>query len=207
MTTLYIIRHAQATGNQDMRFQGSTDNGLSEYGRLQIAALSARCRDLRLDRIYTSPLRRAAETAEAVGAGRGIPITVREDLREIDCGEWEGMTWDSIRYDRAEEFETWVSRPHEFQARLGEPMRSVSERVNRAWDQIVDENPGGCVAIVSHGCAIRNLMCRIYGLPLEQLSQTPWMDHAAITAVECTGRVPVIVYENDMRHLQGVVLQ
>ena len=204
MTRLFIVRHAQATGNQEKRFQGSTDNDVSEYGRLQLAALSARCHSLPLDRIYTSPLLRAVETAKAVDAGRGIAILERNELREIDCGVWEGMTWDSIRRQRAAEFETWTSKPHEFQAPGGEAMSSVFSRMNHVFREILEDNPGGCVAIVSHGCAIRNLMCRIHGRPFEQLSQTPWMDHAAVTAVEDSAAGLSIVFENDIRHLEKI---
>ncbi len=204
MTKLFIVRHAQATGNQDKRFQGSTDNDISAYGRLQLAALSERCHRLPLDRIYTSPLRRAVETAKAVGAGRRLAILERQELREIDCGVWEGMTWDTIRCERAAEFETWVSKPHEFQAPGGEAMRSVFSRMNHILGEILEDNPGGCIAIVSHGCAIRNLMCRIHGLPFEQLSQTPWMEHAAITAVEDSAAGLSIVFENDIQHLQKI---
>ena len=85
-TRLILVRHCEAEGNFRRLFQGSTDAPVSEKGRVQLDLLSVRCRNMAIDRIYTSPLRRARETAEAVNRYHHLPVEVRDGLREIDGG-------------------------------------------------------------------------------------------------------------------------
>ena len=90
MTTLYIIRHGETTGNDAGRFQGSTDCGLSERGYAQVERLGERCRDLPFEVLISSPLVRARETASAANRHHGLPMRIDADLAEMHCGDWEG---------------------------------------------------------------------------------------------------------------------
>lgn len=88
-TVVYLIRHAEAEGNFIRRFHGITDSNVTEKGKLQAQKLAERLKNVHFDVIYSSPLKRAFYTASKIAEGRDIKIIVREDLIEINGGEWE----------------------------------------------------------------------------------------------------------------------
>ena len=87
VTTLYLVRHAEAEGNVREFFQGNTDTALTEKGRRQLDCLAERFRDVPLDAVYTSPFQRALQTAEAVNRHHGLPLHQEFALREINGGD------------------------------------------------------------------------------------------------------------------------
>ena len=89
MTTVYLVRHAKSIGNTERIFQGRSNLGLSAEGRAQLPQLAERFRNIPLEAVYSSPLQRAVQTAEAVGHYHNLPIQTEEDLSEIYAGEWE----------------------------------------------------------------------------------------------------------------------
>ena len=91
---LYLVRHGETHSNRERRFQGQLDVPLSPAGHEQAVALGRWLADrpARFDALYSSDLRRAAQTAETVGAHLGLTPILTPALREIDCGEWQGLT-------------------------------------------------------------------------------------------------------------------
>ncbi len=201
-TRVLVIRHGEAQGNLERTFQGHTDAPISENGRKQLELLSVRCRNMSIDAIYTSPLIRAQETAEAVNQFHKVPIRVREDLMEIHGGVWEGEKWAELPDRFPQEALAWSLQPHTFAPRGGEPMRRVYERMRCAVLGIAEEHLGGQVCVVSHGCAIRNLLCWAMGYPIERLQQVDWCDNTGLTLLELDGQLrPRVLYANDASHL------
>jgi alpha-ribazole phosphatase len=93
---LTLIRHGTTSWNASRRFQGQTDVPLSEVGRAQAAAIAAVLRSETFDRIYSSDLSRALETARILAASRNTEVAPDRRLREFDFGRWEGLTWEQI---------------------------------------------------------------------------------------------------------------
>ncbi len=206
VTTLYLVRHAQAQGNVEGTFQGSTDTPISENGRLQLERLAQRFLQFPIQKVYSSPLRRARQTALALNRYWQAPLRLRRGLLEIQCGDWEGRPWEELKRLEAEEYSVWQTSPHEFCARGGERMAHVYARICGAMQAIARENPGGSVAVVSHGCALRNYLCWVHGFPFEQLRRVPWMEHTGITRVDIReDGVPRLIFENDTRHLDAAM--
>ncbi len=152
MTELLLVRHAETEWNREGRWQGHADPPLNEAGRAQARALAEALAGERLDAIYTSDLRRAAETAEILGAALGHAVTLDPDLREIDVGSWSGLTRDDV----ARRFPDWETHdgesPDELQARVVGAVRRIAQR-----------HPDGQVLIVTHGGSIRSLERHLYG--------------------------------------------
>ena len=96
-TTLVLVRHGETDWNRERRYQGHADTPLNDAGRRQAGELAERLRTERLDAIYTSPLRRASETAEIIAVQHGLQAKALEALREIDVGDWQGLTLDEVR--------------------------------------------------------------------------------------------------------------
>ena len=111
LTTIYLVRHCEAMGNINRIFQGHTDEEISDNGRLQLEKLAERFRDIHLDALYSSPLKRAYRTAEAVNRYHQLPIHTDERLIEINGGHWEEKPWEALPELYPDEWAAWSCRP------------------------------------------------------------------------------------------------
>lgn len=201
MTKLYLIRHCQASGNVTNRFQGHTNGSVSELGLHQLKCLEQKFKTIHIDKIYSSPLDRAYMTAEAVGRGCGVTdITTDEQLIEICGGNLENHTPEEMVQIDPVQCENWYNAFHLFAPEGGESTAEVYDRMYSAIQRIAAENEGKAVAIASHGCAIRCLICALKGLPLEQCDRVGWVENTGVCIVEYDGGRYNIVCENDVSH-------
>ncbi|GII54737.1 phosphoglycerate mutase [Planotetraspora thailandica] len=155
------LRHGQTLWNVERRFQGHTDIELDEVGVAQATRAASLLAALRPSMIVSSDLRRAYDTASALGRIAGLDISVDQDLRERGGGAWEGLTREEIKAGWPAEFEAW-------EAPGGEDVADVAERVAEAilrWASKIDED--GLLVVASHGAAIRLGVARLMGLPQE----------------------------------------
>lgn len=201
VTTVYLIRHAQAEGNVKGVFQGHYNGAVSSMGQKQLEQLAERGKELPLDAVYSSPLDRAVETAKAVNRYHDLPVQIEEGLIEINGGDWEGKTWDCFPVEFPEQNERWNNKPWLFEAPNGETMAQVYDRVTKTVLRLVKENEGKTFAVVSHGCSIRNLVTFAKGYTVEGICSTGWCDNTAVCKIEFENSVPRLVYENDISHL------
>lgn len=202
MTQIYLIRHAEAEGNFKRICQGSYDADLSENGLRQLELLKERCRRYPFTAVYSSPQIRAYKTAQAANFYHDLPITKVSGLREIHVGHWEGQKWDDIPTLFKAENDDWNDKPWRFAPEGGETMKQVYERIWDAVLGIVKENVGGTVCIASHGCAIRNFLCRARGLSIEHLNEMGWAENTSVSLINFDDQLkPRIEYEYDASHL------
>lgn len=178
--TIYLIRHAHPDlpeGVKKMCLGRKNDLPLSELGHSQACALARRFAAIPLEAVYTSPLLRARQTAQAI-AGDARPLYVLEDLIELDGGEWDGLTFDELheRY------------PHAFGpgARSacppgGESDESGLARMQKAFDLII-RNTRNCAAVVAHSGVNRLFLCALSGMPLSEKKKMG-QDHAAVAVL------------------------
>jgi broad specificity phosphatase PhoE len=199
-TTLFIIRHPQATGNLIRHFQGHTDTDLTEEGLCQADILAGHFRDIPLDIVYSSDLKRAAITAEKIAAGREHKVT--PVLREIHAGVWEDKDVMLLPGDYPVESRIWSKQPERFYIEGGETMAEVYARVSKFLTEITAKNEGKTIAVVSHGCAIRNMLCFIKHGDIAYLREIEWSNNAAISCAEYEDGVWEIKYMNDEKHLE-----
>jgi phosphoserine phosphatase len=155
-TTITLARHGETDWNAERRFQGHADPPLNERGREQARALAGALGDTPLKAIYSSDLRRSEETARIVGDARGIEPEPRSELREIDVGEWSGLTFPEIE----ERYPEGVRRHREGGDgwEEGEPHAAMQQRVVTAVRRIASEHPDESVLVVIHGGTMRALM-------------------------------------------------
>jgi broad specificity phosphatase PhoE len=159
VTEFLLIRHGETDWNRDGRYQGHADPPLNEAGRAQAHELARRLAEVELDAVYTSDLRRAAETAEIIVAGRDVPLATDAGLREIDVGSWSGLTRAEIeqRFPGASEHD-------------GESREAHLARVRHTVERIAYAHPGHKVLIVSHGGSLRTL--RRHALKVDSIPPT-----------------------------------
>jgi len=146
------------------RFLGSTDVPLDEHGRRQAACLATITARRKPQRLFASPLRRALETARAIAGAVGLNIETDPDLRELDFGRWEGMTFDEIQAADPDAVSQWNAWSYDFTPPGGERLGDFLDRVRRAAARLA-ALPGDAVMAVTHGGVIRSALCHLLGLP------------------------------------------
>jgi len=158
---LVLWRHGQTAWNVERRFQGKTDIPLDDTGVQQAQRAARLLAGLHPTTLLASPLRRAADTAQALAGITGLPIRYDKDLIERDGGAWEGLTGHEIRERYPVEHAAW-------QPPGGETSAQVAERVGAALERALDElPPAGQLVVASHGAALRLGMSYLLGLPEE----------------------------------------
>jgi alpha-ribazole phosphatase len=158
MTRFWLIRHGEPAEEARGRCYGSLDVGLSETGRAQMAQVAEYLRAEPLAAIYASPLSRALESARILAAVASRPVEVLADLREIDFGGFEGLSYDEIEGRYPDLYRQWMETPTQVRFPNGESFSGMRTRVLRAFDTIQREWEGQTVAIVSHGGVNRILI-------------------------------------------------
>jgi len=202
MPRYLLIRHGESMWNGERRIQGNQDPPLSPRGRRQAELLARRLRlDLRrAAAIYASPLRRAAETAEAVRAATGLPVFPDPDLREMCLGKWEGMTVSEIQAAFPGTYEEWLADPLAHPAPGGEHLEAFARRVTAAFERIRAAQPGRDAILVSHGGPIKALLCYVLGLEIRSLFRIK-QDNTAVSVVEADAVTSRVILLNDTCHL------
>jgi broad specificity phosphatase PhoE len=163
-TTIVLVRHGETDWNRERRYQGHADTPLNEAGRRQAVELADALRDEGLTAVYTSPLRRAAETAHIVAQRLGLAAAELEALREIDVGDWQGLTVDEVKARFHEGLDAaWRSGWQN-----GETHDELSARVLPALIDLERTHAGGRVLGVTHAGPIRAALAAATGISHEE---------------------------------------
>ena len=185
MTRLIFIRHGQSVANEQNRFAGQTNVPLTELGQAQAkCAAEYIVKREKIDKIYSSDLQRAHNTALPTSILTGLPINDVKELREICAGVWEGRLANEIEVEFEKEFYAWR---HDYaHARLpgGESVEEVYNRVVPFVKQIAKENDGLTLLLASHASPIRAVDCNSRGWGYEKMSDVPFVKNSAISIFE-----------------------
>ena len=169
MTIFYLLRHGEHVLRGRVLAGRTPGVGLSARGRAEIAAVADRLAEERIAALCSSPLQRTRETAEILADRLDLPIEYREDVIELDFGEWTGLTFDAVRAD--ERWKLWSTCRSIATVPGGESMRQVQERVVEALFELRQAHPDGTVVVVSHGDVIRAALLFALGMPLDFYSR------------------------------------
>lgn len=204
---LILVRHGETPWNVTLQYQGQANIPLNDRGFEQARRTGERLRRLGAVALYSSDLARAWQTAEAIGAAAGLtPQPIRE-LREIDVGQWEGLTPEELyrRFpDHMAEFERDPART----VRLGgESYAQLQARALVALTQIAERHqPGEAIIAVSHGGTIRALLCHVIGLDLAYFGRM-WLDNGSLTELRHGRHGWRLTRLNDAAHLEDMVVE
>jgi broad specificity phosphatase PhoE len=162
-TTFVLVRHGETDWNRERRFQGHADAPLNEAGRRQAAALADALAGEHFAAVYSSPLRRALETAEIVAARLDLPVEARDGLMEVDVGSWSGLTTAEVEKRFPDGFNHWA------ETRAGgwtdgETYEELGARVVRDLRALAERHPEETVLAVTHGGPIRSVLAAAAGL-------------------------------------------
>ncbi len=201
-TRFYLIRHGETQWNREGRYQGSTDIPLSSEGLAQAELLAKRFQYLPLDAIYVSPLQRAKATADAIAKQTGITPIVEEHFREINFGEWEGMSIPQLLETYGQAYQNFYENPFQHTFPGEGSFTKVAERAVLGFEKILEKERGKRVAIVSHGGLLRVMLVAILGMD-ENFYRKTWMTNTSITTVDVMeDNRRLLMTLNDKAHLE-----
>ena len=170
-TRLYLIRHGRVADPWPERIYGDLDVPLSEAGQAQARAVGLAFQSHPLDAVVSSGLERAEFGAACLRDGRGLPRVDRPALRELHRGAWAGVAFTELDQREPGAWSAWNADPVRLRPPEGENLAELEGRVVPALRELVEEFPGGSVAIVAHSWVCRLAVCRALSLGLENCAK------------------------------------
>lgn len=193
---LILVRHGETLWNAQGRVQGFTDLELTERGRQQAQALAQALQHEPLDAVYSSPLRRALETARLIAQPHGLAVQTDAELMEMDQGELEGLTGEEMRRLYPELLAEWRVHPAQVKLPGGESLAQLQERAWAAIEHIRARHPEGVVVVVGHNFTNVAILCRVLGLDMNEFRRLK-QDVAAMNIVEFRPDGAVLLAANE----------
>ena len=192
---LLLARHGATAWSDEGRYQGRTDLSLSVSGIAQAAKLGQWLAEERVEAVIHSGARRAAETVQ-----QALPIppaftSLDVDWREIDHGDWEGLTYRQLETDFPDQARAHWDDPWNIAAPGGETLASVDERVRRAFASLVERWAGHTVLLVAHATPLQLLLCQLLGSPPNHYWR--WkLDLGSLSCIELYASGPIVCWLN-----------
>lgn len=203
-TNLFFLRHGETPLTPQRRFSGtgSGDPGLSDIGRGQAeqAAHSTALRSAGLTRVVTSPLRRCRETAEVIADALKLPLEVDDDLREMNFGVWEGLTFAEVEQQYPGDLAAWKQSADVAPTGSSETFANLLQRMTRVAESLTSTYPDTSVLAVTHVTPVKALVAHALSAP-PSCFFTMELSPAALTRITYTGAEAVLRSFNDTSHL------
>ena len=200
MTRIILIRHGQTEWNKQERFRGRADIELDETGRRQAQAVAAKVAQWKVDAVYSSPMKRATATAEAIASRLGLAVQILDGINDMSFGVWEGLPIDEAREKDPALFDLWLHHPERLVIPGAETLEDVRKRAVAAVDEVVVKHKDQIIALVTHRVVCKVLLCHVLGLDNSHF----WciaQDTTAINLFEVVEGKSAVTLINDTCHL------
>ena len=201
MSRLLLVRHGETELNSAERYWGHTDVKLSAAGLRQAEQLRHLLTAEKIDAVYASNLSRARVTADTIVSGRSLVVITCPELREINFGQLEGLTFAEISRRYPEVARLWKERTPGLSYPGGESIGEFDRRVSRFLGRLEGHASLGTILVVAHSGVLRVLVCHLLGLGLEHRWQFR-LDLASVSVLETYPQGAIISRLNDVCHLR-----
>ncbi len=192
---LFLIRHGQTESNKQGRYQGSLDTDLTETGIRQAKLAKKYLSKVRFSNIYSSPLKRALDTASIISARSGLKIKVRDGIKELNFGNWEGMKFEEINENYRQDYQNWLSDPYKNPPTGGESFGNLIKRADNEIKSVVAENEEGSnIAVITHGGVILALIVNWLQIP----------SHCWRSLIQRQGAINIVVLDRGFPYISAV---
>ena len=206
---IILVRHGETDWNKQGRFQGQIDIPLNQNGKFQAKAASEFLKNNAIQKAFSSSLSRPKETAQIIlNEHPGVKISLKDNLKEIGHGEWEGKLESEIKSDWPDLLNTWKNAPEKVQMPGGENITDVSTRSISGWNEICKDLKNEETAlIVAHDAVNKTILCHLLGLTPSKI----WMikqGNGGITVIDLSeeeGQPAQITCLNITSHLGGII--
>ena len=184
---IVLVRHGATDWNLQGRCQGVTDRELSEVGVRQAEQIAALLSSESIQAIYSSDLRRARQTADLISQPHNLPVLIEENIRELNHGALEGLTFNEIKQSYSEFLARWRTEPAEIQVPGGEKLTDVAERAWEGVARIAERHVAAdSIVVVSHNFPILGIVCRVTGTDLNNY-RSFHLDPCSVTRLQRNG--------------------
>lgn len=202
ITRLLLVRHAHPDEKAQGRCYGALNISLSSSGRRHARLLARRLGRIPLSAVYSSPLKRAVDTAAPIAAAHELTTTVDDGLREIDFGDFEGRSYAEIEQGHPELYRQWMETPTLVSFPGGESYATVSVRAIAAMEAIRDRHRGAIVVVVSHGGVLRAMLADCLSMPNDAVFRLE-QGYGSISIVDWIDLTPLVRLVNGQMEMVG----
>ena len=202
MAEIILVRHGETAWNVEEIFRGRIDIELNETGTKQAELLVEYLSDLKIDAIYSSPLKRALRTAEIIAGYHKIDVEVAPGLIDLNYGRWQGLSHQEVKDKYKELYVEWTKNPQQVKIPAGESLNNVRERAIGVVNNIIAKYEG-TVALVSHRVVNKVLICALLGLDNSHFWDIR-QDTCGITTFTYENRRFILTKHNDTSFLKPI---
>jgi broad specificity phosphatase PhoE len=203
MTRFFLVRHGETAWNKQEVFRGQKDIPLNEMGKFQAEKTANKLQKEPIDAIYSSPLARAKETAQAIHKHHGAELIVEHRLTDIHFGKWQGLPHEEVKNSYPKLYTSWKTTPHTVTFPDGESLLQGYKRAKSLVEEISQQNRHKTVVLTSHRVLCKVLTCFFLDLDLSRF----WFvrhDVCALSLFETHGSSYITLKLNDTCHLEGL---
>jgi broad specificity phosphatase PhoE len=200
MAILILVRHGETLWNVEKVFRGRADVSLDELGIRQAELLGKYLSNWRLEAIYSSPVKRALDTANIIARYQNVAVRIAEGLTDFDFGEWQSLPEQEVMRLYPDLLNEWHSNPHKVRMPGGESLEDAKKRAVEVVNDVLSKHQGS-VALVSHRVVIKVLICYLLGLDNSHFRNIN-QDVAGITIFDYADGRFVLTRHNDTSHLR-----
>ena len=200
---LYFLRHGETTASQTGGYCGGLDPELTPAGRLMAEDFADRHASLPWTAILSSPLGRAVATAKPLCEATGIRMQVKDGLKEIAFGQWEGKTPEDVNREFHDDYIRWLTDPGWNAPTGGQKGIEVARRSSLVLEEIENTYPVGNVLVVSHKATIRIMLCSLLGIDIGRFRDRINMPVGAVSIVEMAAHGPLVHMMGDRSYLRA----
>jgi broad specificity phosphatase PhoE len=199
---LYLLRHGQTPFSRDNVFCGAgLDPELTPDGLAMAQAFAVAYQSTVWSAVFASPLRRTIATAQPLCDAAGLTMELRDDLKEIHYGKWEGQSVEAINREYHDDYIRWSADPAWNAPTGGEPAVAIARRALRVVEEIRQRYNSGNILVVSHKATIRILLCGLLGIDVGRFRYRLACPVGSVSIVEFTGEGPLLHALADRTHL------
>lgn len=204
---LYLLRHGETTSSQTGTYCGKLDIDLTPEGLEMAKDFAKAYQHLPWTAVYSSPLQRSVKTAQPLCDLLDIEMQLRQGLKEIYYGEWEGKSSETVNREFHDDYVRWLADPGWNSPTGGEKGIDIARRSSEVLEEIEHTYKSGNILIVSHKSTIRIIICSLLGIDLGRFRDRIGMPVAALTIVKMAENGPLIEVMGDRSHLRPELRQ
>ena len=198
---VYLLRHGETEFSKTGGFCGALDPELTAEGNAMAAAFAQRYQSMAWQAVYVSPMKRTIATAKHLCDALGLQMEIRDGLKEIQYGEWEGKTAETVKADYPDDYIAWLTEPAWNPPTGGESSVQIASRAALVMAEIEEKYTTGNVLVVSHKATIRIILCSLLGIDLGRYRDRIALPVASVSVVKLDRYGPQLVNHGDRSHL------
>lgn len=204
---VYLLRHGETEASKTGGYCGSLNPDLTTEGQQMAQAFADRYQSFAWQAVYVSPMKRTIATAKPLCDALNLKMEIRDGLREIEYGQWEGKTQAEVKAEFSEDYVHWLTEPAWNPPTGGETSIQIASRANLVMAEVEEKHTTGNVLVVSHKATIRLILCSLLGIDLGRYRDRINLPVACVSVIRFDVHGPMLMKHGDRSHLPAALDQ